>query len=215
MRARRLLAALLVSSAALSTACKPPKYIKYSSEAGDFTAEVPWGWSVYLDRQGDDYYNYTFVGPFDADFHRGVPTLQVRWYGKNRVRTLPDGTIEAYASPQDFIARTLRDVYGPGRVFQVEPQRVEVSNWEATHFVVVAPMDAPPGLRFGLSEERGTGKNFVVRQHAYVVLPMDSGFYVLIYPATRAGFDKYKERLNTLVNTFRTLKDGPGGPAIR
>ena len=63
----------------------------------------------YLDRQGDDYYNYTFVGPFEPEFHHGVPTLQVRWYGKNKVRSIPDGQLETYASANYLDAsRTVR-----------------------------------------------------------------------------------------------------------
>lgn len=205
----------VLAAALFAVACKPPKYIRYTSESGDFNAQVPWGWSVYLDRQRDDYYNYTFVGPFEQDFHRGVPTLQVRWYGKNSVRTIPGGEIEAYSSPENFVERTLRDLYGPQRSMKVEPHKIAVSGWQATHFVVVSPMEVPGTMRFGVSEEVGTKKSVVVRQHAYVVVPMDSGFYVLIYPATRAGFEKYEERFNNLVNTFRAMKDGPGGPLVK
>lgn len=214
MSARKLLACGLAAAALLATACKPPKYIDYVSEGGDFAAQVPWGWSVYLDRQGDDYYSYTFVGPFEPDFHHGVPTLQVRWYGKNAVHRLPDGQLEAYSSPEDFVDRTLREVYGPQRVMETDPHRVAVSGWQATHFVVVSPMPVPAALRFGVSLDAATKQSVVVRQHAYVVVPMDSGFYTIIYPATRGGFKKYEDRFNDLVNTFRVLKDGPDGKAL-
>lgn len=212
---KKVFAVVALAALPFAAACKPPKYIKYNSESGDFTAQVPWGWSVYLDRQGDDFYGYTFVGPFDPDFHRGVPTLQARWYGKNRVRTLPDGSVETYPSPQDFVERTLRDLYGPEKALKVEPHPIAVSGWEATHFVVISPMEVPGTMRFGVSEEAESKKTVVLRQHAYVVVPMDTGFYVLIYPATRGGFEKYEDRFNNLVNTFRALKDGPGGPLLK
>lgn len=212
---RKLLSTLALGVLVFAAACKPPKYIQYMSESGDFSTEVPWGWSVYLDRQGDDYYNYTFVGPFEPEFHRGVPTLQVRWYGKDRVHALADGALETYASPEDFIAKTLRDVYGPERAMTQEPHRISVAGWEATHFVVVAAMAVPSTMTFGVSSDKAGKASVVLRQHAYAVVPMDTGFYVLIYPATRAGYAKYEERFNNLVNKFRTLKDGPGGPALK
>ncbi|TPW21686.1 MAG: hypothetical protein FD126_439 [Elusimicrobia bacterium] len=212
---RKVLSGLALGALVFAVACKPPKYIKYMSESGDFSTEVPWGWSVYLDRQGDDYYNYTFVGPFEPEFHRGVPTLQVRWYGKDRVHSLPDGQLEAYAGPEDFVAKTLRDVYGAERALVQEPHRISVAGWEATHFVVVSAMEVPSTMTFGVSSDRGGKQTVVLRQHAYAVVPMDTGFYVLIYPATRAGFPKYEERFNNMVNKFRTLKDGPSGPLLK
>lgn len=215
MTGRKLLSLALVASALFAGACKPPKYIKYMSESGDFSTEVPWGWSVYLDRQGDDYYNYTFVGPFEPEFHRGVPTLQVRWYGKDRVHSLPDGALESYSGPEDYIAKTLRDVYGSERIMSQEPHSIAVAGWAATHFVVTSAMPVPGSMSFGVSSDRGGKQTAVVRQHAYAVVPMDTGFYVLIYPATRAGFPKYEDRFNNLVNKFATLKDGPGGPAVK
>ena len=215
MRMRNGLSALLILSLGLVSACKPPKYIKYMSESGDFSTEVPLGWSVYLDRQADDYYNYTFVGPFEPEFHRGVPTLQVRWYGKDRIHSLPDGSLEAYSSPEDFVKKTLRDVYGPERVMTQEPHHIAVAGWEATHFVVTSAMEVPATMSFGVSADRAGKQTVVLRQHAYAVVPMDNGFYVLIYPATRAGFSKYEDRYNSLVNNFKTLKDGPGGPSLK
>lgn len=212
---RKLLSSLVLGALVFGVGCKPPKYIKYYSESGDFSTEVPWGWSVYLDRQGDDYYNYTFVGPFEPDFHRGVPTLQIRWFGKDRIHSLPDGSLEAYSGPEDYVAKTLRDVYGPERVMSQEPHRISVAGWEATHFIVVSPMEVPSTMNFGVSSDRAGKQSVVLRQHAYAVVPMDTGFYVLIYPATRAGYPKYEDRFNNLVNKFRTLKDGPAGPKLK
>ncbi|MDE2291355.1 MAG: hypothetical protein KGL53_04670 [Elusimicrobia bacterium] len=216
MSARKVLTGFLAAAALLTAGClKPPKYIEYVSEAGDFSAQVPWGWSVYLDRQGDAYYDYTFVGPFEPSFNHGVPTLQVRWYGLNAVHRLPDGELEAYSSPENYIERTLRDVYGAERVMVQDAHAVSVAGWQATHFIVESPMPVPPSLRFGVSTD-AQGKNPVVlREHAYVVVPMNTGFYVLIYPATHDGYSKYEKQFNDLVNTFRVMKDGPDGPPVR
>jgi hypothetical protein len=76
-------------------------------------------------------------------------------------------------------------------------------------------MAVPSTMNFGVSSDRGGKQSVVLRQHAYVVVPMDTGFYVLIYPATRSGYPKYEDRFNNLVNKFRTLKDGPAGPKLK
>ncbi|MFH1725078.1 MAG: hypothetical protein ABII00_10720 [Elusimicrobiota bacterium] len=197
------------------SACNPPKYVRYSSEFGDFVAQVPWGWSVYLDESGSVHYGYTFVGPFEPDFFRGVPTLNIRWYAYNKYHRLPHGRSDIFFSHEDYIRETLREVYGPDRYLEQPVHRVAVSGWEGSHFVVVSPVEVPPDTRFGVSLERDGDKVVVLRQHAYVVLPMDSGFYVMIYPATRGGYGKYLDRFNHLVNTFRVIKDGPAGEPVR
>jgi hypothetical protein len=43
---------------------------------------------------------------------------------------------------------------------------------------------------------------------------MDTGFFVLVYPATLQGFDTYKPHFNALVNNFKVLKEGPAGQAL-
>ena len=195
--------------------CNPPKYIGYRSEAGDFLAQVPYGWSVYLDRQADDYLAYTFIGPFEPDFYRGVPSLSVRWYRTGAEHRMRMGLTEVYYSADDYIKSTLREVYGNERFMKVDVSDISVSGWAGKHFVVVSPMDVDRATRFGVSTERGGKRRVVLRKHEYAVLPMDSGFYVFIYPATHGGFAKYQDRFNHLVNTFKALKDGPGGPAIK
>jgi len=204
------------------SACKPPEYIRYNSDFGDFTVEVPWGWNVYLDGTGTaDFYNYTFVGPFEPDFLHGVPSLSIRWYGNNEFHRLPDGRLERYASADDFIVQTLRDVYGPEHVLVTptkddpkEIQRISVSGWEGKHFIVVAPGDIPADNKFGTRVEKDGARTAVLRQHDYVILPMDTGFYVLVYPATKEGYDRYLKRFGRMVKTFKALKDGPVGPKL-
>ena len=68
---------------------------------------------------------------------------------------------------------------------------------------------ALPKAQWGTAIDTLTGKSINPRQHAYVVLPMPGGFYVLVYPATQAGFKKYEPQFNQLVNSFTPLKDGP------
>ena len=51
----------------------------------------------------------------------------------------------------------------------------------------------------------------VVRQHAYVLVPVKGGFYALIYPATKEGYSRYEKQFIKLVNSFRPLTNCPGG----
>jgi hypothetical protein len=54
-----------------------------------------------------------------------------------------------------------------------------------------------------------------MRMHAYALVPMPDGFYVLCYPATRQGFEKHKKAFEALIGSFQPLTDGPGGPPVR
>jgi hypothetical protein len=206
---------LLLAGAIFVSGCKPPKYIRYRSEAGDIEMQVPYGWSVYLDRQGNDFYAYNFVGPFEPDFYRGVPSLSVRWYRTGATHRMRLGITETYYSPEDYIQTTLREVYGDERFMKSEVQDISVSGWKGKHFVVVSPKEVEKDTPYGLSTERGGKRTVILRQHAYAVLPMDNGFYVVIYPATRGGYEKYDDRFNHLVNTLKVVKDGPGGPPVK
>jgi len=209
---RVLLAGALVSAL---PGCTPPRYIDFRSKAGDILCQVPWGWTGYLDTAGPGYYNYTFVGPFDPEFYRGVPTFSISWYGRNKARPLPDGGSEAFSSADDYVSQMLEDVYGPERFLDQELHKISVAGWQALHFVVSAPVDVPKSTPFGAVRDNSGEQTVVLRKHAYVVLPMGSGFYALIYPATRAGYAAYEPRFNHMVNTFRVLKDGPEGQPIR
>jgi hypothetical protein len=44
---------------------------------------------------------------------------------------------------------------------------------------------------------------------------MDTGFYVLTYPATRLGYGKYDQNFNQLVSAFLPVTRGPGGRRVR
>lgn len=205
------LAAAFAACALLLASCKPPKHLRYTSGAGDFQAEVPYGWQVFFDGAGTGFANTTFVGPFDPDFFRGAPSLSVRWYAYGAPHAVPMGVQkEIYVSAGHYIETVLDEVYGEEAALEQPLQRIEVSGREAKHFVVAAPLGVGPGPRYGVSKD-GEGNLAVLRQHEYVVLPMDNGFYVLIYPATQDGYPKYKDEYLRLVNTFKVLKDGPGG----
>lgn len=222
------LAAVLLAWAVAG--CRTPKYVSYASPAKDFSCEVPWGWTIVVDPAGSDYANVTFVGPFEPDFYRATPSLSVRWHAHNAPHRLPDGTYESYASHEDYVRQMLLDVYGPEAYTRAgsdrdqaaaaakgvtlpESSRIKVSGVEGFYFVVYHTIPAPAGQIYGVVRS-DTGERKIRQRHAYVILPMTNGFYVLVYPATRDGFEKHKPAFFHLVNTFRALKAGPAGAVV-
>ena len=226
--ARRLSAVLLLS---LVSACKSPKYAAYESIGKDYTASVPWGWQVMTDQQGTDFAQATFIGPFDPDFYLGAPSLSVRWYRRYRPHRLTDGRLEMYGGADDFIKQMLKQVYGPeyvvmtldGKVSYDNAKRVEVipeitlrnSGLKAKAFTVESSVAAPEANKWGISSQSGTGKPFVLRKHAYAVVPVEDGFYVLTYPATERGYENFLDKFAGLMGSFMPITAGPGGPKIR
>lgn len=226
--ARRLSAVLLLTVAA---ACNPPKYAVYESINKDYTVSVPWGWQVMTDQQDTDFAQATFIGPFDPDFYLGAPSLSVRWYRRFRPHRLTDGRLEMYGGADDFIQQMLKQVYGPeyvlltldGKVSYDNAKRTEVvpeitlknSGLKAKAFAVESATPAPEANRWGISGQTGTGKSFVLRKHAYVVVSLDDGFYVLTYPATERGYPNFLDKFAGLMGSFMPRTSGPGGPKIR
>jgi len=212
---------LLLAGVFLLAGCEPPKHIAYASSAGDFTVQVPYGWSVYYDEQSSDYQSYTFVGPFEPSFFRGVPSLQVRWYASGKPRKLPfNGGSETYYGADDFVRRVKGEVYGPEAIYATattknprDIHKVAISGWSGRHFIILSPTKVGADVRFGVSQD-AKGERAIVRKHAYAVLPMDNGFYVITYPATLDGYGKYDNDFFRMVNSFKALKDGPAGPAL-
>ncbi|MBI4060956.1 MAG: hypothetical protein HY403_05940 [Elusimicrobia bacterium] len=226
--ARRLSAVLLL---ALAAGCRPPKYAVYESVDKDYSASVPWGWRVMTDRQDDDFTQAAFIGPFDPDFYLGAPSLSVRWFRRYRPHRLADGRLEMYGGPEDFIKQTLAQVYGPeyvlltldGKASYDNERRVEVipeitlkkSGLKAKAFAVESATPAPEANKWGISSQSGTGKPFVLRKHAYVVVPVEDGFYVLTYPATERGYESFLDEFAGLMGSFLPRAAGPGGPPLR
>lgn len=214
MNARRpWMAAAAASLLLLLVGCRPPKYILYRAETGDFEFEAPYAWQVFFERSGDDYYNYTFLGPMDPDFFRGAPSLIIRWYGRNRPAPDPLGGTDYYRDADDYIEKTLKELYGPDLFLEQPVMSVTVSDLQAKHFVVAAPMPMAIGSHYGGSTD-AEGNLMVLRKHAYVVIPMDNGFYVMIYPATQSGYNRYSDRFFKMGNSMKIIKDGPAGPVF-
>ena len=228
MLARRLFAAFLLT---LAAGCNPPKYAVYESINKDYTASVPWGWQVMTDQQDNDFSQTTFIGPFDADFYLGAPSLSVRWFRRYRPHRLTDGRLEMYGGADDFIRQMLKQVYGPayilltldGKVSYDNTKRVEVipeitlkqSGLKARAFAVESATPASEANQWGISAQASTGKPFVLRKHAYIVVPIEDGFYVLTYPATERGYGKFLDKFAGLMGSFMPSTAGPGGSKIR
>jgi hypothetical protein len=203
-----LLAALLGTCS-----CRQPSEFNYMSEAGDYSVVVPYGWKVFQDTAGTDFVNTTFTGPFDPDFYRGTPSFSIRWHARNKPHVIYMAGTEVYGSGDDYIDKIVREIYGPDALFEQPVHPVQLSGWAAKQFVVSAPMPVPKGDGWGVSRD-DQGQTAVLRKHAYAVLPMDNGFYVLIYPATVSGFPKYQKDFERMLDTFRVATDGPGGQKI-
>lgn len=229
--ARRLFPVLFL---ALAAGCRPPKYAAYESIHKDFTVSVPWGWQVMTDQQDNDFTQATFIGPFDPDFYLGAPSLSVRWFRRYRPHRLSDGRLEMYGGADDFIRQMLKQVYGPQYVLTAldgklsykrgpDNEAVEVipettlkaSGLKAKAFAVESALPAPEANKWGISAQSGTNKPFILRKHAYVVVPIESGFYVLTYPATERGYGKFLDKFAGLMGSFMPSTAGPGGPKIR
>ncbi|UPT73733.1 MAG: hypothetical protein M0D55_18075 [Elusimicrobiota bacterium] len=230
MKNKAFFAVLLLAAAA----CNPPKYASYQSVAKDFSAKVPWGWQVMTDFQDTDYAQTVFIGPFDPDFYLGAPSLSVRWYRRYRAHRLPDGRLEMYSGADDFVAQTLSQVYGPDYVLmsldgklsykktgettaeEVIPEITLLSSGlKAKAFIVESATPAPEANRWGISEQAGTGKPFVLRKHSYAVVPVADGFYVLTYPATERGHENFVDKFAGLIGSFMPHTAGPAGERVR
>ncbi len=229
--ARRLPAVLLLT---LAAGCSPPKYATYESIDKDYTASVPWGWQVMTDRQDNDFSQTTFIGPFDPDFYLGAPSIGVRWFRRYRPHRLRDGRLEMYGGADDFIKQMLKQVYGPEYILMTLAEKLSYkrgpndsavdviaeitlkqSGLKAKAFTVLSAAPAVAANKWGISVYSGSGKRFVLRKHAYVVVPVEDGFYVLTYPATERGYANYIDKFAGLMGSFMPRTAGPGGAKIR
>lgn len=199
-----------VALAALA-GCLYPKYASYASPRGDFRCLVPWGWQVTTEFEEPRFGNVTFLGPFEPDFYLGVPSLSVRWHQSFKAHRLPDGSLEIYSGVDDYIRQMLKGVYGPDPIMRQEVSEIEVASRKGKYFVVVSAAPAGKDRVWGVRVDPQTRKSANLRQHAYVLVPLEKGFYVLVYPATRDGYPKYEKAFNQLVNSFVPLANGPGG----
>jgi hypothetical protein len=215
-RLRVVLAGLLAASV---WACSPPKYVPYKSIQGDWSAVVPYAWDVMTDQEDKTFTNTSFIGPFDPEFFLGAPSFSVRWYSYKKAHRLRDGLVEYYRSVDDFIDQMLRGVYGPDYhlVDEENPSReapisdVKVAGRAAKHFAVLSAASVRPETKWGTSTDPESGRLVNVRLHEYLIIPLETGFYVLVYPATLKGFKYYKPQFNAFAHGFKLSSEGPQG----
>jgi hypothetical protein len=216
---RTLSAAIFAVWGLLAIGCQPPSHSLYTSPNRDFQCNVPWAWNVMYDSEGTHFTNLTFIGPFETEFYLGAPSFSVRWYTRYSTHRLRNGQLEMYSGPDDFINQSLDAVYGKERVMD-EPIH-DLTFADGTRFksfIVSSLGPAAAGARWGTATDK-TGRVVNPRKHAYAILPMPSGFYVLTYPATIQAYNdkrllKYKQQFDDLVASFVPLKDGPGGAPL-
>lgn len=220
---------LLLLAAMVLSSCKAPKYALYTSVVRDFQVDVPWAWNVMTEQDGSNFSNATFIGPFEPDFYLGAPSFSIRWHRRYYPHKLPGGKLEMYSDTNDYIAQLLKNVYGPrytllwkDKMEEFHPcvedgpciTTIMINGREAKYFVVKSAAPAQPGARWGTAMDTETGASINPRQHAYVIVPMANGFYVIVYPATREGYPKYEKEFNQLASSFLPFKDGPEGASV-
>lgn len=224
-------AAVLAASAFLFSACQSPKYVTYTSIEGDFSCDIPFDWQVVREHDPGAFSNVVFTGPHQAEFFRGLPSLQIRWYRNYSQHLLPDGTYESYTGPHDFVRQLMKDVYGKRAYMRSgsdqeqaealkrneylpESRLIKMAGREAVYFVVYNTIPAPKGLTYGVVSN-DKGQRIVRQRHAYAILPVKGGFYVLTYPATVDGFEMFRPSFFRMINSFKLYKEGPYGPAAK
>jgi hypothetical protein len=228
-------AAVLLS--VLLAGCGSHKYTHYRSVFKDWSATLPYGWNVYTDAQGKDFAETRFIGSFDGDALFGLPSISVKWFRNFHGHILRDDSVESYDNADDYITQTLEDVYhyryGDTMSFLVSPVPDENGDYTQTldypkdipqvetavgklpmkMFVVRSPVRVSPKIQWGV-EIGPDGKTYNQRVHAYAVISLPDGFYVLSYPATRHSFPHHIADFVRLVNTFHVLTDGPDGAKV-
>ena len=226
--------------AALAAGCGSPAVTHYRSVFKDYSADLPTGWNVYTDGQGIDNSNFAetrFIGPFDGDALFGLPSFSVKWFRDGRTHVLRDGTTERYQNADDYISQTVSQVYGysygdkmsfllnvvpdeTGQFRSIIPRTQDIpalthtlSGLPLKMFIVQSPARVGPNVRWGVVPGPD-GKPYNNRKHAFAVITMPTGFYVLSYPATANSFPHDFARFSRLVTSFHPLTDGPGGPKV-
>jgi hypothetical protein len=225
--------------AALVAGCRHPTYTSYRSVFKDYVSVAPWGWNVYTDAQGMDFAETRFIGPFDGDAFFGLPSISVKWFRNYRAHVLRDGQAELYSNGDDYIEQTLSQIYDykyaeadrlrfllsvvpddAGKFTNIIPKPSQIPSQTAAEsglplkmFIVVSPVRAPSNVRWGV-DVGPDGKPYNNRMHAYAVISLPDGFYVMSYPATVRSFPHDFARFAELVRKFHPLTDGPGGPRI-
>lgn len=165
---------------------------------------LPDGLAEYY-KDADDYIKQTLstvYGPHCADF----------WDEKTPPTKAPEGSVvddKGLGQPCGLVEKKDGKLLVKGH-----PDLIYIGDGnKAKHFTVMSPVVVPEDYGYGTSYDPQTKQRFVVRMHEYAVLPMSKGFYVLVYPATREGYDLFRPQFNEFINSFKVYKEGPASTA--
>lgn len=165
----------------------------FTSLWNDYKTSVPAGWGVTYDNEATHYAKATFTS------RENGYSMSIRWYTRYSTRRMPDGVLEMFSGPDNFIEQKTGAAGGVGSPDVVTPARdVTVGGIKAQVVVIRSNRQNPENPREG----------------AYTLVPMPSGFFVLTYFAPPGGYDQYKAAYDEMVSSFVALKDGPGGAVL-
>ncbi|MBN2653916.1 MAG: hypothetical protein JXR79_02230 [Nitrospirae bacterium] len=184
----------------------------YTSAWNDFTVTVPDGWRVSLDNEGTGYANSVFKSP-EPNY-----SLSIRWYTHWATHMQTNGSLEMFASADDF-AKQISAWYGNSYMVE-QVHEINVGDKKMKRFtgklssLSQKDYDAANysmnrrsrmgGILFSDSEAIAGGRQ------VWTVVPARSGFYVLAYFAPDVDYGKYEKYYNQMIASF-VPKDGPGG----
>ncbi len=183
------------------------QYTTYTSPDGDFRAEIPAGWKIDVEKEGNDYRSITFTDPARPNY-----PLVVRWFANFTTHRMPDGILEMYSGDEDYTRQTVENAYGKNNLikpvtkvsvqgraiiqFAARVQKRDLYNFRTVFFAKLREAKSP-------AEVGAPGTHF------YTVVSSASGFYSLIHalpPEAGALDERYYRRL---VNSFVLLKNCP------
>ena len=186
----------VVSILAYPVCANAAESVPYTSRWGDFKTSIPDGWSESSDFEGDLFTDTNFRSS------EHYYSLAIRWYKRYNPHHMSDGHLEMYSGADDYATQISDGMYGGSGSELVEPVHdVMVGGLKAKRFVART-------LRIG--EYRTPRLGVLVRdevlkdpgEHAYTVVAVPGGIYVLIYFAPKGGFGKYEKQYNQMVASF-------------
>lgn len=115
-----------------------------------------------------------------------------------------------YHDGDDYMKQIMKGFYSSVAIEPVSDR--DVSGMKARQFVArTRPISALPYNYEGLG---GQDLLNTPGEHAYTVVPVGHGFYVLIYFAPGGGYEKYRKLYDQMVASFEPFKDGPLGQPL-
>ncbi|MBN2019237.1 MAG: HEAT repeat domain-containing protein [Sedimentisphaerales bacterium] len=177
------------------------KSVSYTSMFGNYSVSVPDGWKVTHDFEQYHYTEDNFRHPTEPAFN-----LNIRYYARYATHRLPNGWLEMYADGNDYCSQTINPL-STGNKSAKTIHDVNINGKGSKRFVVTAEKHEVkhPGYLFGDDVQQ----LIFPGEHAYTVIPVNSGFYVLTYLAPQGNFKKYEKSYEQMVSSFNLLTEYP------